>query len=90
MVAVLLRFCKVPRNDEIALQHFFFLSCSSARIFFLLHLCCLQFFSSDMRLQEFFLQNQPPPPLPSRVKRSAPYCGATRAIASTTYLRLLL
>ena len=24
MVAVLLRFCKAPQNDEIALQHFFF------------------------------------------------------------------
>ena len=27
-------FVKLPRNDEIALQHFFFLACSSAIIFF--------------------------------------------------------
>ena len=46
-------FIKPPRNDEIALQHFF--SC-------LQHLCCMQFFSSKKRLQEFFFQNHPPPP----------------------------
>ena len=40
-------------------------------ISFLLHLYCMQFFSSDKRLQEFFLQNNPPPP--SRVNWSAPY-----------------
>ena len=38
---------------------------------FLLHLCCMQFFSSDKRLQEFFFQNHSPP-TPSRVKWSAP------------------
>ena len=38
---------------------------------FLLHLCCMQFFSSDNRLQKIFFQNQPPPP-PPRVKWSAP------------------
>ena len=54
-------FIKPPRNDEIALQHFF-LACSSARIFFLLHLCCMQFFSSNKRLQEFFFKITPPPP----------------------------
>ena len=40
------------------------------RNFFLLPLCCIQFFSSDKRLQEIFFQNHPPPP--SRVKWSAP------------------
>ena len=32
--------------------------------FFLLHLCCIQFFSSDKRLEEIFFQNQitPRPP----------------------------
>ena len=54
-------FIKPPRNDEIALQHFF-LACSSARFFFLLHLCCIQFFSSNKRLQEIFFQNHPSPP----------------------------
>ena len=37
---------------------------------FLLHLCCMQFFSSDKRLQEIFFQNHSPPS--SRVKWSAP------------------
>ena len=70
MVAVWLRFCKAPRNDEIALQHFFsFLQ--QRKNFFLLHLCCMQFFSSDKRLQEIFFKI-PPPPAPSRVKWSAP------------------
>ena len=32
-------FVKPPRNDEIALQHFFFLACSSARIFFFYFIC---------------------------------------------------
>ena len=31
-------------------------------ISFLLHLCCMQFFSSDECLQEFFFQNHPPTP----------------------------
>ena len=61
MVAVLLGFCKAPWNDEIALQHFFsFLQ--QCKNFFLLHLCCIQFFSSDKRLLEFFSQNHPPHP----------------------------
>ena len=30
-------------------------------ISFLLHLCCMQFFSSDKYLQEIFFQNHPPP-----------------------------
>ena len=42
-------------------------------ISFLLHLCCMQFFSSDKRLQEFFFQIDPPPP--SRVNWLAPYCS---------------
>ena len=43
-------------------------------ISFLLHLCCMQFFSSDKRLQEIFFQNYPPTP-PSRVNWSTPYCS---------------
>ena len=60
-------------------QEFFFLPIWWAGYFFslfpisfLLHLCCTQFSSSDKRLQEIFFQNHPPPPLPSRVKWSAP------------------
>ena len=40
MVAVLLGFCKAPRNDEIALQHFFFFLTAMQEIFsitFVLH-----------------------------------------------------
>ena len=57
-------FVKPPRNDEIALQHFSFLACSSARFLFLFRLCCMQFFSSNKSLQEIFFQNHPPPPPP--------------------------
>ena len=69
MVAVLLRFFKDPRNDEIALQHFFFFL-TAALEFFLLHLCCMQFFSANKRLQEIFFKITHP--RPSRVKWSAP------------------
>ena len=77
-------FVKPPRNDEIDSQHFFFLACSSARIFFLFHLCCMQFFSSNKRLREIFFQNHPlpspPPPLPQELNgrplrsSSKPFC----------------
>ena len=72
MAAVLLRFFKDPRNDEIALKPFFsFLQ--QRNNFFLLHLCCKQFFSSEKRLLEIFFQNHPPTPHPPlRVKWSAP------------------
>ena len=65
MVAVLLRFCKAPRNDEIALQHFFFLSYSSARIFFYYICATYNFFLPTSACRKFFFQNQitPPPPL---------------------------
>ena len=52
------------------LCNIFFLACSSARIFFLLQLCCMQFFSSNKRLQENFFWKSPI--LPSRAKWSAP------------------
>ena len=55
-------FVKPPRNDELALQHFFFLLAAVQDFIFLFHLCYMQFFSSD----------KPPPPPPSRVKWSAP------------------
>ena len=50
-------------------QEFFFSGNLVGRIFFplfflislLLHLCCIQFFSSDKRLQEIFFQNHPLP-----------------------------
>ena len=56
-------------------QEFFFQQSGGQDIFFpffpisfLLHLCCMQFFSSDKRLQEIFFLKSPnhptPPPLP--------------------------
>ena len=47
-------FVKPPRNDEIALQHFFFLLVAVQEIF-----------SSNKRLQEIFFQNHPPSPFKS-------------------------
>ena len=52
-------FVKPPRNDEIALQHFFSCLQQCANVF-LVHLCYMQFFSSNKRLQEIFFQNPPP------------------------------
>ena len=53
----------------LVIKNFFFLQSGGQDIFFtffpisfLLHLCCMQFFSSDKRLQEFFFQNHPLPP----------------------------
>ena len=52
-------------------QEFFFQQSGGYDIFFpffpvsfLLHLCCMQFFSSDKRLQKIFFQNHPPPSPP--------------------------
>ena len=62
----LLQFCwdimKPPRNDEIALQHFF--SClQQCKNFFLLHLCCMQFlFLPTSACRNFFFKIPPPPP----------------------------
>ena len=52
MVAVLLGFCKDPRNDGIALQHVFSIS-------FVLHAF---FFSSNKRLKDIFFKTTPTPP----------------------------
>ena len=61
-------------------QEFFFQQSGGQDIFFpffpisfLLHLCCMQFFSSDKCLQEFFFCQSHNPPPPPRVKWSAPY-----------------
>ena len=88
MVAVLLGFCKVPLEWWNSFATFFFLACSSARILFLFHLCCMQFFSSDKGLQETFFRNHPHPP--SRVKWSAPKGPLLGAISEypTTSFRL--
>jgi len=59
-------FVKSPWNDEIALQHFF--SClQQCKSFFLFHLCCMQFFSSDKGLREIFFEIIPPPPPPQEL-----------------------
>ena len=48
---------------------FFSLQCN---FFFPLHLCCMQFFSSDKPLQEFIFQNHPPPPPPPQELNGRP------------------
>ena len=62
------------RLDDFWSSRIFFLAIWSAGYFFpvsfLLHLCCMQFFSSDKRLQKIFFKINPPPL--SRVKWSAP------------------
>ena len=54
-------FVKPPRNEEIALQHFFFLFAAAQEIFsisFLLH----AIFLLQQALAGNFFQNHPPPP----------------------------
>ena len=66
MVAVLLRFFKDPRNDEIALQHFFsFLQ--QRKNFFLLHLCCMQFFFFRQALAGICFSKSPTRPTPQEL-----------------------
>ena len=61
-------FVKPPRNDEIALKHFFFLLVAVQEFFFLFHLCCMQFFLPTSASRNFFSKSPtPPPPTPSRV-----------------------
>ena len=64
-------FVKLPRNDEIALQHFF-LACSSARFFFsisfLLHAI---FFLPTSACRNFFFKITHPPP-PKELNGRAP------------------
>ena len=67
MVAVLLRFFKDPRNDEIALQHFFFFLTAAQEFFSITFVLHAIFFSSDKRLREFFFQNQPTRPTPQEL-----------------------
>ena len=79
-------FVKPPRNDEIALQHFFFLA-QQCKNFFLFPLCCIQFFSSNKRLQEIFFQNHPSPPPPQELNgrplTCILYCAPGRALIRT-------
>ena len=64
MVAVLLRFFKDPRNDEIALQHFFFFLTAALEFFSITFVLHAIFFCRQALAGNFF-QNHPPPPLKS-------------------------
>ena len=69
---------------------FFFFFLTAAQEFFLLHLCYIQFFSSDKRLQEiFFSKSNHPPTSPSRVKWSAPNQFINRILWGTLDLSWL-
>ena len=63
MVAVLLRFCKAPQNDEIALQHFFFFLTAVQEFFFyyICGRCNFSLLTSACR-KFFFKITHPPPP----------------------------
>ena len=63
MVAVLLRFCKAPQNDEIALQHFFFFL-TAVQEFFFYYICAACNFSllTSACRKFFFKITHPPPP----------------------------
>ena len=59
-------FVKSPRNDEIALQHFF-LACSSGRIFFSFLCAACNFFLPTSACRKFFFKITHPPPPPQEL-----------------------
>ena len=71
MVAVLLRFFKDPRNDEIALQHFFFFLTAAQEFFSITFVLHAIFFFRQALAGNFFSKS-PTPRHTSRVKWSAP------------------
>ena len=84
MVAVLLRFFKDPRNDEIALQHFFFLSYSSARIFFYYICAACNFFLPTSACRKFFFKITHPAPqeLNGRPPRSSKFFTSFKGLSN--------
>ena len=70
-------FVKPPRNDEIALQHFFFLHAPVQEFFSISFVLHAIFFIQQALAGNFFSKSptSPPPPPSSRVKWSAPYGG---------------
>ena len=56
MVAVLLRFFKDPRNDEIALQHFFFFLTAAQEFFFYYICAACNFFLPTSACRKFFFK----------------------------------
>ena len=92
MVAVLLRFFKDPRNDEIALQHFFFFLTAAQEFFFfyinfVLHAI---FFFRQTLAGNFFSKSPTRPPSHSKVKWSAPKQILTGDKCYVTYFAKLL
>ena len=71
MVAVLLRFCKAPRNDEIALQHFFFFL-TAAQEFFSITFVLHAIFFFRQALGGNFFSKSPLPPAPPQELNSRP------------------
>ena len=68
-------FVKPPRNDEIALQHFF-LACSSARIFFSFLCAACNFFLPTSACRKVFFKITHPPPPPQELN-GRPLSGIT-------------
>ena len=62
MVAVLLRFSKDPRNDETALQHFFFFLTAAQEFFSITFVLHAIFFLRQALAGNFFSKSPPPPP----------------------------
>ena len=62
MVAVLLRFFKDPRNDEIALQHFFFFLTAALEFFSITFVLHAIFFFRQALAGNFFSKSPTPYP----------------------------
>ena len=83
MVAVLLRFCKAPQNDEIALQHFFFFLTAAQEFFSITFVLHAIFFFRQALVGNFFSK---PPPRPLRKVRSgALYPGGLQSDVCVDY-----
>ena len=78
MVAVLLRFFKDPRNDEIALQHFFFFLTAAQEFFSITFVLHAIFFFRQALAGNFFSKSPPTPAAPSRVRWSTPKAAVVK------------
>ena len=81
MVAVLLGFCKVPLEWWNSFAKFFFLACSSARIFFYFICAACNFFLPTRACRRFFFEiiHTPPQELNGRPLRSVSFFRVSNA-----------
>ena len=84
MVAVLLRFFKDPRNDEIALQHFFFFLTAAQEFFSITFVLHAIFFCRQALAGNFFSKSPTPAPqeLNGRPLRSSKFFTSFKGLSN--------